>query len=121
MLAAIIKAQSTLEEFLELSESPPEGAHDFAVKVQVEQGEQREYLWVYPISKEPQGFSGRLNGVPESLRGFSEGEEVLFQREDIVDWTYDNAATDTMPALMPPRIVVAGPVSDCWAIFLTGP
>ena len=31
------------------------------------------------------------------------------------------AATDTMPAEMPPRTVVAGPVSDCWAIFLTGP
>ncbi len=31
------------------------------------------------------------------------------------------AATDTMPAEMPPRMVVAGPVSDCWAIFFTGP
>jgi hypothetical protein len=31
------------------------------------------------------------------------------------------AATDTMPVLTPPRIVVAGPVSDCWAIFFTGP
>ena len=30
------------------------------------------------------------------------------------------AATETMPALIPLRTVVAGPVSDCAAIFLTG-
>ena len=30
------------------------------------------------------------------------------------------AATETMPVEMPPRMVVAGPVSVCEAIFLTG-
>jgi hypothetical protein len=30
------------------------------------------------------------------------------------------APTEIMPAEMPPRIVVAGPVSDWAAIFLTG-
>jgi hypothetical protein len=30
-------------------------------------------------------------------------------------------ATDTMPAEIPPRIVVAGPVSDALAILRTGP
>jgi hypothetical protein len=32
----------------------------------------------------------------------------------------DRRATDTMPVLIPARIVVAGPVSDCLAIFFTG-
>ena len=30
------------------------------------------------------------------------------------------ANTETMPTLIPPSTVVAGPVSDWWAIFFTG-
>lgn len=96
MLAAFIKAQATLSEFLELAESPPEQSKSFAVKVQISEGDVTEYLWVYPFEEKAGAFTGRLNEKPQQLAGLDEGEEISFKRNDIVDWTFDNRATKTM-------------------------
>jgi uncharacterized protein YegJ (DUF2314 family) len=96
MSAAFGKAQTTLDSFLDLAASPPPNTDSFAVKVGISQGEQTEYFWISPFERTDASFSGRINNSPRVISSVKEGEEIRFERSDIVDWTYENTAEGRM-------------------------
>lgn len=96
MAAAFRKARTTLDSFLELAASPPPNTDSFALKVGVSDGDQTEYFWISPFERTDASFSGRINNSPRVVSSVQEGEEIQFERSDIVDWTYENTAEGKM-------------------------
>jgi uncharacterized protein YegJ (DUF2314 family) len=89
MAAAFKKARDSLEEFLALAGDPPPGTDYYAVKVGIDEGDQTEFFWITPFAAEGDSFVGQVNNTPRLVSNVREGEVIRFEREEIVDWTYD--------------------------------
>jgi uncharacterized protein YegJ (DUF2314 family) len=89
MLAAIGKARSSLDAFLKLHANPPKGASDFKLKVGIQHAHGTEHMWVIPFKRTETGFSGILANEPDYVTGVHAGQEILFKREEISDWGYE--------------------------------
>lgn len=96
MQAAFKKAQATLDDFLAVVKSNNPKIDNMALKIRVRDGKLVDYLWVLPFAQTPKGFSGQLNNVSRVITKLEPGQEVRFQRGDIVDWMYVNTADGTM-------------------------
>jgi uncharacterized protein YegJ (DUF2314 family) len=96
MRAAFKKAQDSLDEFLELAASPPPNTDSYAVKVAISDGARKEYFWIAPFVLNAGSFSGRISNTPQVVSTVREGEEVRFDRSDVVDWTYENSVEKRM-------------------------
>ena len=96
MRAAYEKAQDGLEYFLELAAKPPSETQGFALKVRVQEGSREEYFWLYPFEASPEGIAGRVNDDPKTLLKLFKGDIVVFDREDVIDWTFDDTRLDIM-------------------------
>ncbi|MFC4310320.1 YegJ family protein [Steroidobacter flavus] len=90
MLAAHQKARDSLDRFLELAAAPPPNTAGFAVKVGISDGDEKEYFWITPFSRNGNSFSGQVNNTPRLVSTVAEGQEIHFDRADVVDWTYEN-------------------------------
>jgi uncharacterized protein YegJ (DUF2314 family) len=88
MQAAFEKARDGLDEFLALSSSPAPNTNSYAVKVAVSHAGRKEYFWINPFAENDGSFSGRINNTPRYVSNVTEGQEIRFERSDIVDWTY---------------------------------
>ncbi|MCW8194979.1 DUF2314 domain-containing protein [Proteobacteria bacterium 005FR1] len=96
MQAAFNKARKSLDYFLGVAESRPDETKGFALKVGVRDEGLTEFFWIYPFQKEDEGFSGRINTSPELVDNVFKGEVINFDRDQIVDWTFEDTATDIM-------------------------
>lgn len=96
MQAAFNKAQKSLDYFLGVAESPPDDTKGFAMKVGVRDRGVTEFFWVYPFEEEDEGFSGRINTRPEVVDNVFKGEVINFNRDQVVDWTFEDTATGIM-------------------------
>lgn len=96
MQQAFDKARKSLDYFLGVAESPPPQTQGFALKVGVSDDGLTEFFWVYPFNQEEDGFSGRINEEPELVDNVFKGEVITFDRNQIVDWTFEDTATDIM-------------------------
>jgi len=65
MVAAIQKAQDTLDDFLKLVATPPDGTSGFKLKVKISDSYGTEHMWVTPFRRTPSGFVGVLADEPE--------------------------------------------------------
>lgn len=90
MQAAFKKARDSLDEFLALSVSRAPNTDSYAVKVAISQAGRKEYFWINPFSEKDGSFSGIINNTPRYVTNVTEGQEIRFERSDIVDWTYEN-------------------------------
>lgn len=90
MLAAFKQARDSLDEFLKTADAPPPDTDSFAVKVAIAEGDQREYFWISPFSHQGDAFTGRINNTPRLVSHVQEGQEIKFDRSEVVDWTYQN-------------------------------
>jgi uncharacterized protein YegJ (DUF2314 family) len=88
MLAAIQKAQASLDEFLKLYANPPAGATSFKLKVKITDSHGTEHMWVTPFKPVASGFVGILADQPDYVTSVKFGQTVSFQRTDISDWGY---------------------------------
>ncbi|MEI9400989.1 YegJ family protein [Mesorhizobium argentiipisi] len=88
MAAAIEKARSSLDEFLNLSDAPPPGTDKFKLKVMIVDGKATEHFWVIPFKRTANGFVGILANEPEIVRNVVLGQNIEFTRDDISDWGY---------------------------------
>ena len=88
MLAAIKKAQASLDEFLKLYAHPPAGATGFKLKVKIADSHGSEHMWVTPFKPVGSGFTGILADHPEYVTGVQFGQKISFRRADISDWGY---------------------------------
>ncbi|MGQ9425768.1 YegJ family protein [Gilvimarinus sp. F26214L] len=96
MQAAYDKARKTLDYFLGVANDPPPDTQGFSVKVGVQDNDLTEFFWVYPFDQEEEGFTGRINSEPQLVDNVFKGEIVSFQRGQIVDWTFEDTATEIM-------------------------
>lgn len=96
MQSAYDKARRTLNYFLGVAESPPPDTRGFALKVGVVEQDQTEFFWVYPFERNEEGFSGRINAEPEVVSQVFKGQMIEFERSQIVDWTFEDRATNIM-------------------------
>lgn len=88
MVAAVAKAQATLDFFLRIRAKPPADASDFRVKVKFRVDNGFEQLWVSPFRPTPNGFVGFLDENGHHIKTLRVGQEVRFERDDISDWGY---------------------------------
>ncbi|UCI28378.1 YegJ family protein [Mesorhizobium sp. B2-8-5] len=88
MAAAIARARSSLDEFLNLSDAPPPGTDRFKLKVMIVDGNATEHFWVIPFKRTANGFVGILANEPEIVRNVVLGQNIEFTRDDISDWGY---------------------------------
>jgi uncharacterized protein YegJ (DUF2314 family) len=96
MQAAYNKARKSLDYFLGVAESPPADTKGFALKVGVRDDGLTEFFWIYPFEQQEEGFAGRINSEPELVDSVFKGEVISFDRDQIVDWTFEDTATDIM-------------------------
>ena len=96
MQAAFKKARDTLDDFLALSAAPKPNTESYAVKIGISEGDQTEYFWIAPFTWIGEKFSGRINNTPRTVSNVSEGQEIQFERSEIVDWTYENTLEQRM-------------------------
>lgn len=96
MQSAYDKARRTLNYFLGVAKAPPPDTRGFALKVGVVERDQTEFFWVYPFEWDDEGFSGRINVEPELVNSVFKGQIIEFQRSQIVDWTFEDRATNIM-------------------------
>jgi len=88
MNAAIAEARRTLTIFFtRLSAGEPNGGEMLKVALPASNGG-REHIWVQGVTVTPEGYAGRLYNHPRRLPGMVQGSPVLFEANQISDWTY---------------------------------
>lgn len=88
MAAAFRKARATLKEFLALARAPRSSITNYAVKVGIPEGDTTEYFWISKFIEKDGEFIGRIDNTPRLVRSVREGQRILFEESDIVDWLY---------------------------------
>lgn len=88
MAKAFVKAKAELDQFLQAWNAPPPGTENYSVKVGVKEGKTTEYFWISSLREESGSFFGIVSNTPQLVSNVSEGEEIRFQKSEIVDWTY---------------------------------
>jgi uncharacterized protein YegJ (DUF2314 family) len=88
MANAIAKAQATLDDFLVVWRSRPEGTSGYKLKVRIRDGGISEHFWVQPFRPSGAGFEGILANEPKLVKTVRGGQQISFARSDITDWGY---------------------------------
>lgn len=88
--AAVKKARQALPEFFKAIRTPSSQIANIAVKIEVREGQVREYVWVMPFNAVDKGFEGQVNDIPRKVRSVVTGQKVEFTQKDIVDWAYSD-------------------------------
>ena len=85
MIAAILKARDTVDEFIAALEDPQPG-QAFAVKVRFRDGDADEYLWLGGVRFDGESFTGKVLNDPERVANVEQGDEHSVPLEQIADW-----------------------------------
>jgi uncharacterized protein YegJ (DUF2314 family) len=85
--AAVVKARSTLDDFIRAMKTPGAGK-DFSVKVEFPHPDGSEFMWLQDISYDGHAFKGALDSNPVRSLGVKVGDSVTVERDKVQDWTY---------------------------------
>jgi len=96
MRTAFQQAQATLDDFLKVAASGDPKFTTLSMRVAIREGKRKEFIWITPFEADGKGFKGRVDNAPTLLKGVKEGQEWRFQRKDVVDWMYVDAAKRVM-------------------------
>jgi len=88
MVAAIQKARSTIDEFIQALANPGPSQSGFAIKLPVKDGEEVEHMWVSGVRYEGGRFIGTLDNEPVTVKTVKLGQEVEVARDELSDWMY---------------------------------
>jgi uncharacterized protein YegJ (DUF2314 family) len=90
MIAAKDAARASLPTFLALvSAGDTNGWDNIAIKAALGGSDMIENIWISDFADLGDGrFSGRLDNDPMNLKGLTAGDEVTFDRDQIVDWAF---------------------------------
>jgi uncharacterized protein (TIGR03067 family) len=88
MAAAIAKARSSVDEFINALTNPEPSQSAFSVKVAVQDGDEVEHLWLVPVRYENGQFIGRVNNEPQMVSTVKFDDEVKVAKNEISDWIY---------------------------------
>ncbi len=86
--AAVAAARRSLPVFFKATRTPSNLITHIAVKVELREGQAREYVWVMPFKALASGFEGQVNDIPRRVRTVITGQMLRFSERDIVDWAY---------------------------------
>ena len=88
MNAAIAHAQATLDDFAAVLRAPKAKQRDFSLKVKLTDGTNVEHVWLSePVVTDTQ-VSGTIGNDVEQVSGYSVGQHVTFDRDQVSDWMY---------------------------------
>jgi len=87
MAAAVMRARSEIDQFLEVLASRE--ADSFLVKVPITEGEYTEHFWVKDVSFADGMFKGVISNDPGNITTVTYGQEWTVPKEEITDWIYN--------------------------------
>lgn len=91
MAAAVVKARTTVDEFIAALSQPSPSQSSFTVKVEVTQKDKDPvYLWLSPVRIERDTFVGNLSRQPRNLTEVELGDEITVRQNSIYDWMYSD-------------------------------
>jgi uncharacterized protein YegJ (DUF2314 family) len=88
MNAAITKARSTVDTFINALKAHRPDQTDFAVKAAFTDGDKTEHMWIGSVSFDGTNFRGTVQNEPEMVKSVKEGQEVTVAPAQISDWMY---------------------------------
>ena len=86
--ATVTEAQASWPQFA-AAFAQRTGDQAFGVKLQFDEGEESEYMWVVVDAIEGEVIRGKLDNAPMSLKNIKSGDVVTAKRADVLDWMYD--------------------------------
>jgi uncharacterized protein YegJ (DUF2314 family) len=90
MNAAMLKANQSLDKFIDRFNNPREGDSNFALKVKISDEYGVEHFWVTELTITETGFSGFISNEARTVKLVSMGQKVNFGPDIVTDWSYDN-------------------------------
>lgn len=88
MTAAIAQARDTVPQFIATLNGPQLGQTGFAVKVEITDGENVEFMWLSPVRYDGAQFMGTLNNDPDIVGSVKLGDELTVAQGEVSDWMY---------------------------------
>jgi uncharacterized protein YegJ (DUF2314 family) len=96
MAKAFQQARAGLDEFLAMARKPPAHYFSVAVKVGVTDKGATEFFWLLPFRETATGYVGAINNNPELVSSVKMGQDITFEKKEIVDWMYVDTAQKRM-------------------------
>jgi len=90
MHEAVTKARKTVRKFIDALEHPVSGETDFEVKKPFVQKGEIEHIWLSDVKFIGGRFQGKVDNVPEKIKGLKLGQVVSVNPDEISDWVYLN-------------------------------
>ncbi len=88
MNAAIDKARSSVNSFIQALKSPKPGQAGFSVKKPFQDDHGGEHIWLTPVQYDGQNFQGMVNNEPVTVKNVKFGDRVSVAPTEISDWMY---------------------------------
>ena len=88
MLAAIAKARSTVQQFIDALARPQPSQSMFSLKAAIRDGKEVEHMWLTPVTYDGSQFSGTVNNDPCTIKTIKIGDHFTVRKEEISDWMY---------------------------------
>jgi uncharacterized protein YegJ (DUF2314 family) len=88
MSAAIREARASLPEFWKALAHPAPGVGDFALKVEIGDGNGTEHFWLADITRKGDIISGLIDNEPAQVQTVKMGQRYQFKEDRITDWSF---------------------------------
>jgi uncharacterized protein YegJ (DUF2314 family) len=88
MQAAIEKARSSVDQFIQALQKPKRNQSEFSVKMAFTEGSHTEYIWLTPVRYDGDKFHGVVNNPPDRLTNVKRGDRASIEVSKISDWMY---------------------------------
>ncbi len=86
MKEAIVKARSTVNEYIDRLTKPKASYSYFAIKARFEENKNVEHLWLNFVTYNGKEFSGSVANTPREIKSVTFGKEVHVKPDSISDW-----------------------------------
>jgi uncharacterized protein YegJ (DUF2314 family) len=88
MREAVEKARKTVQKFIDALQHPASGETDFEVKKPFVQKNEIEHIWLSDVKFVGGRFQGKVDNLPEKIKGLKLGQLVSVNPDEISDWVY---------------------------------
>ncbi len=88
MKRAMEQARATVGQFLDALANPQPGCEAFAVKAQIRDGDESEFLWINRLRFDGTHIYGQVNNEPLIVTKAKLGQKVRLKPSRVCDWIY---------------------------------
>jgi uncharacterized protein YegJ (DUF2314 family) len=85
---AVRMARRHLRVFITALEHPAPGQSDFEVKKPFVQGDHVEHIWLSGVRYTGKRFHGRVDNMPQEIKGLKMGTRASVNPDEITDWLF---------------------------------